>query len=364
MSLTEGSCYTNQNLLKSLKVPSSMSEPYTQDPVSPCPDSRREVQPPSRWSAHQRRKNDLIYKSINALRHLALRYPSLASAVIRTGARFALPFARPERRLAEEQIRVHLNLDKTEAKAIRQGLERHLLQSLDECTHLAAGRYDLSRLRYDGDAWERLCHYAKKGKGLLVATGHLGNWELLAARLAADFPCATVAKVSYDPRLTHMVEAFRSGYGLTSFDRDDPEVSRRIQQRLSQGSIVGILMDQDTKVPGVFVPFFNEMAHTTLGPAALHLKTGAPLVPAALVREGTRHRLVLGSEARTSDSQERKLALLDLTSQLSRFLEQIIREHPEQWVWFHRRWKTRPEASENPIICDKVKQAARGEEPS
>jgi KDO2-lipid IV(A) lauroyltransferase len=184
-----------------------------------------------------------------------------------------------------------------------------------------------------------------RGKGVLLVTGHIGSWELLARRIVAGgFPeSASIAREASDPRMTALLEHFRRSGGLTTLWRGDPGVARAMLRTLRSGKALGLLIDQDTRVQSVFVPFFGRLAATPRAAADLALRTGAALLVAACPREDDgRYRLTVREVPVPGDVEDREAAALALTATLNRHLEEAIRAHPEQWVWMHERWKTRP----------------------
>lgn len=178
-----------------------------------------------------------------------------------------------------------------------------------------------------------------KKRGVLFLSGHVGNWELLARRVAlAGFPCQTIAKETTDPALTRLVERFRAGSGLRSIWRGQEGAAKAMLRALRAGEILGMLIDQDTDVQSVFAPFFGRPAKTPRAAADLVLRTGCAVVVGFCHRqEGGRYRLFLREV-----EVEPKADLLSLTHRFNSEIEKAIRQHPAQWVWMHQRWKSQP----------------------
>ena len=136
-----------------------------------------------------------------------------------------------------------------------------------------------------------------KGKGVLLVTAHLGNWELLAAALAARIPASAVAQKIYDPRFDSLVTDFRENHlGVSMIKRG--MALRGILEALKKNQLVIVLCDQDSGKDGVFVPFLGWSAWTQSGTARIALKTGAALVPAFMVRGEGRPFLKCGSKVK------------------------------------------------------------------
>jgi KDO2-lipid IV(A) lauroyltransferase len=176
-----------------------------------------------------------------------------------------------------------------------------------------------------------------KKRGVVFVTGHFGNWELLARTLAKlGYPISTVAKESYDPRFTTQIDRFRSDAGVQVIWRGSPGAPSAVLRALKQDRAVGFLIDQDTAVPSAFVPFFGRSASTPIGAAALALRAKAPVVVGTIHRTPNgRHVIDIKACPIPSDVEK-------ATALMTSHLEARIRRHPSQWVWFHKRWNTKP----------------------
>jgi KDO2-lipid IV(A) lauroyltransferase len=178
----------------------------------------------------------------------------------------------------------------------------------------------------------------------MFATAHCGNWELLSARLpVAGVPLITAVRELDDPRIDRLVTASRSRFGTEVVPRG-PAAGRQLARALAKQRVTGLLIDQDIRdVPGVFVPFFNRPAWTPSGAATLAVRLGCPMIPGFIHRlPDGRHRaeiqppLPMPAEGTLEEQVEA------LTATATAAIERQIRSHPEQWVWMHRRWRTRP----------------------
>ncbi len=195
---------------------------------------------------------------------------------------------------------------------------------------------------------ERLMHdVMARGRGMIFVTGHVGSWELLARRIArAGVENAVIAKATWDPKLNALVERFRAGGGVATLWREDPATGRAMIRTLRQGKALGILIDQDTKVQGVFVPFFGRPAYTPRAAGDLALRFGAPVVVGSCRRRGTGpgdgHVLEFREVPFDPDPPDREAEALRITAACSSLLESAIRRNPSEWVWMHERWRTIP----------------------
>ena len=196
---------------------------------------------------------------------------------------------------------------------------------------------------------EALRDAAARGSGAIVISGHLGNWEVAAAAVAArGVPMDVVAHLQKNPLFyRHMVE-LRDRLGLTVIVKN--EAFRLVPQALAAGRVVALISDQNMRKRGVFVDFFGRAAATAKGPALFALRTGAPVFLGVAVRKPgypSRYRVIMepvpvGRGAPHAD------AIRDLTQRHVSRLEAYIREVPSQYFWQHRRWKTRPDPSPEP----------------
>jgi KDO2-lipid IV(A) lauroyltransferase len=179
-----------------------------------------------------------------------------------------------------------------------------------------------------------------EGRGLLFVSAHLGSWELLAQRIALEVqPAASLARKAPNPFLGAWLERTRALGGLATINRGDPGAARRMLATLRGNGVLGVLIDQDTRVDSVHVPFFGRLAATPTAAAELALRRELPVVVGFIERRAQGHRvrlerLELGSAASAPDP------VAALTALLSQRIEDAIRARPEAWVWFHARWAT------------------------
>jgi KDO2-lipid IV(A) lauroyltransferase len=162
----------------------------------------------------------------------------------------------------------------------------------------------------------------------------------------AGIPNAVIARRTADPRLNRTAEAFRASGGVSTLWREDEGTGRAIIRTLRGGKALGLLVDQDVDVQGVFVPFFGRLAYTPRAAADLALRFRAPVVVATIHRLGPRardgHRLEMTEIPFDADAPDREAEVVRLTGACTAALEAAIRRHPEEWVWMHERWKRRP----------------------
>lgn len=185
-----------------------------------------------------------------------------------------------------------------------------------------------------------------RGKGVIFVSGHLGSWELLARTVALHgHPCTTIAKETTDARTTALIERFRESGKLHSIWRGRDGAAKKMLKVLKGGEILGLLIDQDTDVQSVWVPFFGHPAKTPRAAADLALRTQATVVFGACRRIAPqRYALNMQSVPLPTEGDDEAKSVA-LTAELTRLIEEAIRAAPEQWVWMHRRWKSQPPSS-------------------
>lgn len=179
-----------------------------------------------------------------------------------------------------------------------------------------------------------------RGRGIILLTAHFGNWELLAAAtsLAVGSPVLIVVKPQANPLVDKEVNRWRTLFGNSVVPMG---VSvREILRALHNGDVVGIVADQSAPMENIAVEFFGRMVPTHLGPAVFCLKTGAALFNGVAVRQPDGTYCARFDEVPTSDlggySEE---SVAELTRRHVKMSEELIRAHPDQWMWMHKRWK-------------------------
>jgi len=197
-------------------------------------------------------------------------------------------------------------------------------------------------IRYEGLEHFQQAHGL--GKGVLVATGHLGNWELSAfAHAYMTAPMHIVVRPIDNARIDALVEQRRELSGNRAIAKKD--AARGILRALAAGDAVGVLIDQNTTPDqGVFIDFFGVKACAGSAFVKLAQHSGAAVVPGYALWSDKEQRYVLHFEPAVEMTGD----VLEDTQRVHARLEAAIRKHPEQWLWIHRRWKTRP-PGEGPI---------------
>jgi KDO2-lipid IV(A) lauroyltransferase len=181
-------------------------------------------------------------------------------------------------------------------------------------------------------------------RGIIVLTGHIGNWELFALAYSIFFgPANLLSRKMDNPLIDQMVETMRSSFGNKQIDKVN--AAGPILRILRDGGSVGILADVNAHPrEGVFVPFFGIPACTTAGVAMLALRANALIMPMFAVwnEEKGRYAMINENIIEPVNTDDRKSDIEEITAQFTAGIERVVRAHPEEWIWIHRRWKTRP----------------------
>lgn len=245
-----------------------------------------------------------------------------------------------ERRRAMRHL--HMALGNSEdIYSIARGVFRHLGMNLVEWLQMSR----MNRCSVNGivkaTGVDRIDKALAKGKGVIILTSHLGNWEYLGAYLMLNgYKGYTVARRIYYPPYNRLLVELRRSVGVNTLWRNGSV--RTMVEVLRQNRLLGIVPDQDTdKVEGIFIDFFGLPAYTPTGPVSLALATGASIVPCFIVREDKGHHLYIEEPMDLIVTQDKEETVRINTERWSAITEQYIRKYPEQWVWMHKRWKTR-----------------------
>jgi KDO2-lipid IV(A) lauroyltransferase len=295
------------------------------------------------------RLGDLVHR----LQYLVLRSvmetagvlpPRLAHATGLALGEFAYRVLRVRRRVVEENLERTLGrtLDRPGLDRIARGVYHHLGRTL-----LEYGRFRrLTRARLD--AWvevrgfERVEQAHALGRGVILVTGHFGNWELMGAAVSMrGYPVHFLAKEQRNPYVDRYMNRSRGHLGV-GLVHPGPEL-RRVYRRLRHGDIIGMLFDQDAGQSGVFLDVLGRVASVQPGAAVFAQRTGAPIIPGCIVRlRDGRHRVSFEEPIHPDLGAEPAAEVTRLVRLSVQSLERFILRYPEQYYWVHRRWKTRP----------------------
>lgn len=236
-----------------------------------------------------------------------------------------------------------------ERRRVIHGLFRNFGRMLADFAHFPRwNRSNIERLIiYDG--FENFARAEEQGKGVMFLTAHFGNWELGSfAHGVYGHPCNFIVRELDNPLIDRLINRYRCLSGGKAIEKKD--FARQVLRAFGHGEAVGILMDQNMlAAEGVFVDFFGLPACTTVGPARVARKTGVPIVLGLVIWDAGLKKYRLRFDyvdwIRRDDAEEEIVAN---TANFTSLIEQYVRKYPDQWLWVHKRWKTRP-AGESPL---------------
>lgn len=311
-------------------------------------------------ASFRRIKNDIIYYVIRGL--LAV-FDLMSRTVALMFGRFFGEIAAiidiKERRLAEENL---TNVygdewDKLRIKLVaKECFVKFGLNTVDVILSRRWTGKELDEL-IDVEGYDHFKSAFDLGKGVVGLTGHIGNFELMAAWYTSvkDIPLSVIGRELYDKRLDELIVGNREHFGLENIPSDAP--ARKVLSVLKEGKMLGVLLDLDSsRVSGYFAPFFGRPANTAAGPVVIGRKTGSPVVPMAMFRTPDNRYLVKILPAFEIDNTEDKEA--DIINGLTRCnsaLEELINYDPTQWIWIHNRWRSKPGSDSDVKVMRKEK---------
>jgi Kdo2-lipid IVA lauroyltransferase/acyltransferase len=251
--------------------------------------------------------------------------------------------------LRKDRIRAEVNLSLAFPEYSRQEI-----RDLTRRVYVELGRNCTDVFRFPLLRWQELSRFVKveglsyldealsRGRGVVAVTGHIGCWELLGAYFSMmGYPLAVIVRPLRDQRLEKLIDGLRRSKGMKPISRVTNVKSA--YSWLKRRGVLGVLIDQDTSVKGVFCDFFGRPAYTPAGPAYLALRTGAAVVPMAIqLEEDGTHVVRVKKPIVVPENLDTDACVLSVMQACTGAIEDYIRSRPAQWVWMHERWKTVP----------------------
>jgi Kdo2-lipid IVA lauroyltransferase/acyltransferase len=270
----------------------------------------------------------------------------IAYPTAKTLARLGFHLARRQRRAGLRNLQMAFpELSRNALEEILRGSFENLGRLLVEFTHMPElNKGNICRFVVH-DGLENYLEGLRRGRGVIFMTAHFGAWELSSfAHAVYGYPLRFVVRPIDNPRVEKLISTYRTRSGNIPIERRS--AARDILKTLRQNEAVGILFDQNTtRSEGIFAEFFGIPAATTPALALFALRTGAAVVPGFLIWDTSlgKHRLRLDPPVQLIDTGNLDHDVLENTKIFNKILEDYIRKYPDQWLWIHRRWKTRPQ---------------------
>ena len=268
--------------------------------------------------------------------------PSASVKIGRFLGRLAFKVDKKHRRIAVDNLSMALGMEEEDALPFSSLVFENLGQTFVEFMqpHRFGRAYVADYVNVEG--LENLQSAMAKGKGVLILAAHIGNWELLGSALREHAgPVTVVYKKAKNPFVTEFICSARKKRGIDTIPHRNS--ARKILALLKKNETVGILLDQHaTNKDAIKADFFGIPAQTNYGLALIALKTGAPVVPAFMVRdESGVYRCVYEKAIDLDKGDDRQEDIESATSRFNEILERLVRRYPEQWFWVHNRWKVK-----------------------
>ncbi|MBI5155382.1 lysophospholipid acyltransferase family protein [Candidatus Poribacteria bacterium] len=271
------------------------------------------------------------------------------------------------RRVVEENLRIAFggSISASERKRLVREAYKSLGMMAIESFYLQSAGPEWIRARVtETEGAEHVQRLLDSGRNFICVTAHFGNWELLGAYTSLMYRPTSLSKPLHNPRVQRYLAESRQRHGLEILWTDAPSLPRQIIKTIREGRVMTFLPDQDMRGEGIFVPFLGREASTTPAPAVFSIRQQVPLLPVYLLRLGiTRHRLVIHPpiEPEGFEPSDLNARIIEMTGRHTRVLEDMIRLYPAQYFWFHRRWKSTPQAVEKHQAKLQRRRARQGE---
>jgi len=247
-----------------------------------------------------------------------------------------------QRDRALAQIQESLGSSPREAEEIVRELFLNLGQTFLEVMYMPT----LSSARMQQYVTIENRHYLDEalaaGKGVAVLAAHVGNWEWLGAALALfGFPVASIVKRQPNDQHTQILNEYRQMVGIEVFTRGTTELVAAAKA-LKQGRVLGFFCDQDAGPGGIFINFLGKMASTPVGLAVFARKFDIPVIPIFMVRRPQGgHRIIVNRPLTFIKTDDSDADIYRFTAQATQVIEGVIRQYPQEWLWFQKRWNTK-----------------------
>jgi KDO2-lipid IV(A) lauroyltransferase len=252
------------------------------------------------------------------------------------------------RNVAHQNLRIAFGQEKSEEerRSIAKRNFQHMGMMLIEFFRILGMDMETYKKKVSVEGVEEALKLLEQKKGGLLLIGHFGNWELMGIMSKViQIPILAIAKpIKQNEKLYRFILEIRDKAGLRIISPEN--ATQKVIQALSKNWLVAVLIDQRAKRSrGVWVDFFGKKAPTTRGLAVMAIRSGAPVVPAFMIRSGfQKHRLVVKKPVELVLTGDMDKDVEINMQRFTRVLESMIREYPDQWVWIHRRWERKRES--------------------
>lgn len=291
-------------------------------------------------------RRSVLYWLLRVVAFIISLFPLKSGLFIGAGlGRLAYYIVKKERLKTLANLRLAFGKEKDEKEIRRIACEAfsNLGKNLIELINFPKINKDNIDTLIEDKGLHKIDRALKRGKGVIILASHFGNWELLAAYLTVKgYRGPVIARRLRFEKYDALLNRLRASKNVEVIYRD--ESPKKILRVLKNGGMIGVLADQDVdSVDGVFVDFFGNSAYTPSAPVSLAMATGAVMLPCFLARDAGRRVFVVEDPVELEITGNKERDIMVNTQKWSSVLESFIRKYPSQWVWMHKRWKTRPE---------------------
>lgn len=248
-------------------------------------------------------------------------------------------------------LKEHLQITDSKAQNLSRKIYKNFLLNSIEMSGLKYITSENLVDRISIDGLEYLQTALSKGHGAIIVSGHFGLWELVPPWLSINgFEVTIVVRKQNNAEVNSWMEEMRQKHGpLTT---DSGYSIRGILKALKKGHILALMIDQDSGKQGIFVKYLNKWASAPVGPAQISLRTGAPIVPLAMIPDyKNKHLIKVFKPIFPEDYNNNAIGQQSMSQDYTTTIERLVKNNPEQWFWLHRRWKTQPkDCPKNPWV--------------
>lgn len=288
--------------------------------------------------------NEWQYKALKGMSWLICQLPY--SAVLKLGTALGPIYglvAGKQKKRGIQNACIGLGISEVEASHLMDELFKNLTRSALEIMYMPNLNHEFISKHIEIRGKEYLEETLGQGKGVVVLTAHVGNWEWMAAALADNgYPTTTIVKKQPNAQFTRLLNEYREAAGIEVFARGGNELIRAARA-LKKKKLLGFLADQDGYVDGLPVPFLGQESSAVVGPATFAEKFGSPVLPIFMSRgDQLDHHIVhVLPPLYYKDTGNLEVDMYRLTEECCQVTEAFIKEHPEEWLWFQHRWNTK-----------------------
>ena len=250
-------------------------------------------------------------------------------------------FVKKQVNRARDNIKKCLDVSDEKAEQITKSMCQNIGMSFMEITATrglnAENIQKYVKIEREDYLWEAV----NENKGVIMLAIHMDNWEWLGAALSLHgYPLTSFNKKQPSESINKILHDLRSSTGIETFERGTTETITAARA-MKKGKMLGFIADQDGGYDGIFVPFFGKMASTPVGPAYFARKFKSPIVPVFIVRDPKGgHKTIVYDKFYYEDTGDEKKDMYECTYRMTKIIEEVIRNYPDNWLWFQKRWNT------------------------